>query len=162
MNIGSIPCPNCKRKGLHHPDHAHAFGYKERDKARCRFCNATFRVDDLQEPQPDKPHRVAWIATFGSRPSLTRVTISNETPKTIQVSKSENILGWNYYGRRTNKDHLPIFDTPEEAVAHLINKGTERIHALEDEIRETMETIATLRELEAELKEKQHEPKTST
>lgn len=39
------PCPNCKRKGLHYSDHPHAFGYKDYDKAECRFCGKRFIIN---------------------------------------------------------------------------------------------------------------------
>ena len=44
MNFKGIKCPKCGRKGLHHPDHTHAYGWKEYSKAVCRFCNARFNV----------------------------------------------------------------------------------------------------------------------
>jgi len=46
MKLKGIPCPKCGRKGLHHPDHPHAFGFKEYGKARCRFCYARFNLKE--------------------------------------------------------------------------------------------------------------------
>ena len=46
MKFKGIKCPKCGRKGLHHPDHAHAYGWKEYSKAECRFCHARFRVKE--------------------------------------------------------------------------------------------------------------------
>jgi hypothetical protein len=43
MNLRGIPCPKCKRKGLSYADHPHAYGYKDYDKAYCRFCHARFK-----------------------------------------------------------------------------------------------------------------------
>jgi hypothetical protein len=39
-----VPCLKCGKKGLHHPDHPHAFGFKEYDKLVCRFCHAHFKI----------------------------------------------------------------------------------------------------------------------
>jgi hypothetical protein len=48
MNLRSIPCPNCKRKGLHHPDEPHAYGWKDCTKAVCRFCGKRFTIKEKQ------------------------------------------------------------------------------------------------------------------
>jgi len=44
MNFKNVKCPKCGRRGLHHPDHAHARGWKEYSKAACRFCHARFSI----------------------------------------------------------------------------------------------------------------------
>lgn len=44
MDLRKRPCPKCGRKGLHHPMHAHAYGFKEYTKAECRFCGARFKL----------------------------------------------------------------------------------------------------------------------
>lgn len=43
-----IPCPKCKRKGLHYAMHAHAYGWKDTSRATCRFCHATFKAVDVE------------------------------------------------------------------------------------------------------------------
>jgi len=49
MNFRGIPCPACTRKGLKHPDHAHAQGYKEYSRVKCRFCEKSWRLTDAME-----------------------------------------------------------------------------------------------------------------
>lgn len=44
VDLRGKPCPKRGRKGLHHPGHPHAFGYKDLDSARCRFCHAGFTI----------------------------------------------------------------------------------------------------------------------
>lgn len=41
-----VPCPKCKRKGLHVPRHPHAFTFKDSGKLECRFCHARFMDPD--------------------------------------------------------------------------------------------------------------------
>lgn len=40
------PCPKCGKKGLHYASHAHAQGWKDYDKAECRFCGSRFKVSE--------------------------------------------------------------------------------------------------------------------
>ena len=49
IDLREMRCPKCKRKGLHHPGHPHAFGYKDYERAECRFCKARFK---MREPKP--------------------------------------------------------------------------------------------------------------
>ena len=58
MNFKGIKCRKCGRKGLHHPDHAHAYGWKEYSKAECRFCHARFRVNE-STPKSDSSSKPA-------------------------------------------------------------------------------------------------------
>jgi len=37
-------CKKCGRKGLHHPNHPHAFGMKQYDRLICRFCGARYKL----------------------------------------------------------------------------------------------------------------------
>jgi predicted nucleic-acid-binding Zn-ribbon protein len=39
-------CPKCGKKGLRYADHPHAQGWKDYNRAVCRFCGATFRVKE--------------------------------------------------------------------------------------------------------------------
>ena len=45
-DLRSVPCPKCGKKGLHHPDHPHARGWKIYEKAVCRFCKAKFVIKE--------------------------------------------------------------------------------------------------------------------
>lgn len=38
IKAGRGPCPKCGRKGVHIAAHAHAYGYKDRSRITCRFC----------------------------------------------------------------------------------------------------------------------------
>ena len=42
-----IPCPICKRKGLHNPAHPHAYGWKDHGIVVCRWCNKRFDPNKL-------------------------------------------------------------------------------------------------------------------
>jgi len=42
LQKGREECPKCKKKGVGYAGHAHAFGWKDYGKARCRYCNARF------------------------------------------------------------------------------------------------------------------------
>jgi hypothetical protein len=44
-----IPCPICKRRGLHYSDHPHAHGYKDYGVVVCRFCHKRFKAQLLSE-----------------------------------------------------------------------------------------------------------------
>ena len=48
---GRVPCPKYKRKGVGYAPHPHAFGYKDYDRAHCRYCNATFRIKQREAVQ---------------------------------------------------------------------------------------------------------------
>ena len=48
QSFKGIKCPKCKRKGLHYSDHPHAFGWKDYDHVKCRFCHARFKSDDIE------------------------------------------------------------------------------------------------------------------
>jgi hypothetical protein len=54
LGKGRAVCPKCGRKGLGYARHPHAFGYKDYDRASCRYCNAFFRLKDkAEEPGAD-------------------------------------------------------------------------------------------------------------
>jgi hypothetical protein len=58
MNLYGIPCPQCKRKGLHYCSHPHAFGWKDYDHAECRFCHGRFKaVECILQPLAEKVKR---------------------------------------------------------------------------------------------------------
>lgn len=42
LQRGRAVCPKCGKKGVGYAPHPHAFGYKDRDRAVCRYCNARF------------------------------------------------------------------------------------------------------------------------
>ena len=44
MTLKGKKCPKCGRKGLHYAAHPHAFGWKDYERARCRFCRSTFKI----------------------------------------------------------------------------------------------------------------------
>lgn len=43
------PCPKCKRKGLRHPGHPHAFGYKDYARIECRYCKVRWKRKKTKE-----------------------------------------------------------------------------------------------------------------
>lgn len=48
LQSGRVECPKCGKKGVGYAPHPHATGWKNYDKARCRYCKATFKVKQQQ------------------------------------------------------------------------------------------------------------------
>lgn len=46
LRKGRKPCPKCKRKGVGYAMHPHAYGWKDYERAKCRYCNAYFKIRD--------------------------------------------------------------------------------------------------------------------
>jgi hypothetical protein len=44
LQRGRAVCPACKRKGVGYAPHAHAFGWKDRSRAQCRYCRKRFKL----------------------------------------------------------------------------------------------------------------------
>ena len=44
LRSGRVECPSCKRKGAGFAAHAHAFGWKDYEKASCSYCHKTFKI----------------------------------------------------------------------------------------------------------------------
>lgn len=44
-----VKCPKCSKKGLGHPPHAHAQGYKEYGEVRCRYCKTRWKTENIKE-----------------------------------------------------------------------------------------------------------------
>lgn len=44
LGRGRATCPACERKGLGYAAHPHAFGWKDYDRASCRYCRKTFKI----------------------------------------------------------------------------------------------------------------------
>ena len=44
MRLAGKACPKCGKKTLSHPDHPHAFGWKQTGKIVCRSCKARFKA----------------------------------------------------------------------------------------------------------------------
>lgn len=43
VDLRGKKCPKCGRKGLHHPRHPHAMGWKDYSVIVCRFCGGRFK-----------------------------------------------------------------------------------------------------------------------
>ena len=41
---GRVECPSCKRKGVGYAAHAHALGWKDYERASCRYCHKVFKL----------------------------------------------------------------------------------------------------------------------
>lgn len=84
MNFKGIKCPKCGRKGLHHPDHPHAFGWKEYDKAECRFCYARFRVRESapnNSVHTDAGESAASTSSLQASADTTSQTVTKRTQR---------------------------------------------------------------------------------
>ena len=40
-----IKCPKCHKKGIGFDDHPHAFGWKDYDYVRCRYCRSRWKAE---------------------------------------------------------------------------------------------------------------------
>lgn len=41
---GRVQCPSCGKKGLGYANHPHGLGWKDYERARCRYCHKTFKI----------------------------------------------------------------------------------------------------------------------
>lgn len=41
---GRVECPSCGRKGVGYAAHAHAIGWKDYERASCRYCHKSFSI----------------------------------------------------------------------------------------------------------------------
>ena len=41
---GRVECPACKRKGVGYAAHEHALGWKDYERASCRYCHKVFKL----------------------------------------------------------------------------------------------------------------------
>lgn len=60
--LSKSPCPWCGGIGLRHPDHPHAFGYKDTSRVTCRKrkkCGRTFDVDKYEAWLTKQPKKVS-------------------------------------------------------------------------------------------------------
>ena len=76
--------------------------------------------------------RQIYVASFSyGKANLTRVEVVKETPKSFMVKSRESkiILGWQYLPERVSKEKHHYFDTPEQAMEHLVKCGHEHILA---------------------------------
>lgn len=46
------PCPKCGKKGLHYASHPHAQGWKDYERAVCRYCGERFKIKEMQPAAP--------------------------------------------------------------------------------------------------------------
>ena len=67
--------------------------------------------------------KTMYIASFSyGKPNLARVLIEKETSKTISVFSHTNLLGWQWFGKRTHKEKLNMFSCRQEAFEFLLEK----------------------------------------
>jgi len=44
LQKGRAPCPSCKRRGMGYAAHPHALGWKDYDRASCRYCRKSLKI----------------------------------------------------------------------------------------------------------------------
>ncbi len=44
LQSGRAVCPKCQKKGVGYASHAHAYGYKDYERAQCRYCKSRFAL----------------------------------------------------------------------------------------------------------------------
>lgn len=60
VRLAEAPCPKCKKIGLHHPPHPHAFGHKNYDVVVCnrkKSCGGRFDAAKYQAWLEKQPQR---------------------------------------------------------------------------------------------------------
>lgn len=75
-----VPCPSCNRKGLNFAPHPHAFGYKNHDKVRCRYCNKDFNTEKLERWLAARDAEDAGKAGITTAPADTPDARSSTSP----------------------------------------------------------------------------------
>ena len=89
-----------------------------------------------------------WLAEYQySDWYLYRFEVERETPKMFFPINVKALHGWVYVNRQINKGRTNIFDTPQEAIKHLLFELKYQKAILEDSIRKVDEGIPVLEEL---------------
>jgi hypothetical protein len=59
LQSGRAVCPKCGKKGVGYAAHPHAYGWKDYDRASCRYCRARFKMREPQSEQLVQPQDVS-------------------------------------------------------------------------------------------------------
>lgn len=49
MKLKGFRCPECGKKGLHHPMRAQGYKYEDYGKVQCRFCKKRFKTEFIEK-----------------------------------------------------------------------------------------------------------------
>lgn len=61
LRTGRVKCPECGKKGCGFAPHPHAMGgWKDYDKARCRYCGATFLTENGENMGDETIGKCIW------------------------------------------------------------------------------------------------------
>lgn len=95
--------------------------------------------------------RFIFVANVRWGPSLNKLEVIKETPKTFKIGEEINILGSGAYYRQVNKEKDNYFDDPAEAVEFLLVGQKEAIQQLEIRLDDAHSDQELLEELLKEL-----------
>ena len=88
--------------------------------------------------------KMMYVARWHYGPSLTRVQLIKETPKTFTAQKGEELIGWNNFGRRANKNKHHLFGTMAEALAWLLERARKDYHQQQEAALKACARVADL------------------
>lgn len=84
--------------------------------------------------------------------NLAKVKIVSATAATYAVDPEyKTIMGWMYFGKRTNAGRYKLFDTPREAIAYMLADLADVIEETERHVKKLHEKESVLTELRAML-----------
>jgi hypothetical protein len=89
-----------------------------------------------------------WLAEYEySEWYLYRFEVERETPKTIYLTNVTPLHGWTYVSKQINKKRTNVFNTPQEAINHLLFELKYQKAIQEDSIRKINDGIPVLEKL---------------
>ena len=95
--------------------------------------------------------RYIYVPEYRYAPSLTKMEVEKETPKTFKIGKRIAILGFTAGARVINKENNRYYETVEEAIRYLIKRGYELIESAKESQQKAVERNEMLEKLLAEL-----------
>lgn len=97
-----------------------------------------------------------YIAKFEyGKPNLSREVVLSETEKQFRFdrSKHEDLVGWQWIGKTTNKQDAHIFDDAKDAIRYLLTECEKEIAKLSEEKADVENRAAELAKALAQLSE---------
>ena len=95
--------------------------------------------------------RYIYVPDYRYTPSLTKMEVIKETPKTLKIGKRIAILGFSRWARVINKENDRYYETAEEAIRYLMIRGCKIMEGAKKNLQQAAERNEMLEELLAEL-----------
>jgi len=97
--------------------------------------------------------RYIYVPDYRYTPSLTKMEVVKETPKTFKIGKRIAILGFSRWARIINKENDGYYETAEEAIRYLIERGCVIMENAEKTLQQAAERNEMLEELLVKLEQ---------